>query len=166
MPARIPRRSFATPFVVTLAAACSSSSPPPTHPPVYNPPPPGDPAPTDPAPTPTEQPPPQPTQGPGIPPMNPPTPPTKRAWQVFKTKDGCMAVVKVDCPNGQPGQPAPTCNPPPAHKYACPDNMSGDSLVVTTFGTDNRCIVERQPVSCPPNVRCNPPPLQYVPCPE
>jgi len=169
MPARIVRRSFATPFVVTLAAACSSS-PPPSHPPIMNPPAPQDPTPTDPTPpaNPPTDPQTPPTTG-GIPPMNPPAPqPVQRGpWRVFKTKDGCQAVVQVECPRPEPGKAVPTCNPPPAHKYEpCPEGVTEkNSLTIVSWVADN-CRLQVPMPSCPPKVHCNPPPPKSVPCPE
>jgi hypothetical protein len=31
---------------------------------------------------------------------------------------------------------------------------------------DGACMVEREPVRCPPHTMCNPPPPQKVPCPQ
>src|SRR5690242_8528117 len=129
MSARVPRRSFATPFVLTLAAvpACHSSSPQPAPPvqPARNDPPAiveADPPP--PTQAPDEQPPPQPVI------VNPPppssAPPEQASWTVFRGKDGCMAAIKVACPTGEAGKPMRTCNPPPPFKYACPTGVTID----------------------------------------
>jgi hypothetical protein len=91
-------------------------------------------------------------------PTNPP-PRQESAWTVFKDKDGCMAAVKVDCPQGA------TCNPPPPTKYACPEGVTLDQpITVVTFG--DTCAIERRPVQCPPHAVCNPPPPRRVPCPQ
>jgi hypothetical protein len=209
MAARTPRRSFANPFVVTLAVApaCYATTSPPQQqetaqvdppPPtvVSNPPrpaPPPDPQPEPPRPPimnpprPTGQPDPQP-----LPPvMNPPPPqvdpaphkrppirnpprptpqrqqpaPQEAAWTVFKSNDGCMAVIKVECPRAEPGKPQPTCNPPPPFNYACPTGVSLDKpITIVTFG--DSCIIQREPIACPPKVMCNPPRPQTVTCPK
>jgi hypothetical protein len=121
---------------------------------------------------PTDQPP---SPPPRPPIMNPPrpqpvdqTPPPQQqsgSWTVFKSKDGCMAAIKVDCPKGQPGKAMPTCNPPPPFKYACPDGVSLETpITIVTFG--DSCAVEREPVKCPPKAICNPPRPHVVPCPK
>ena len=138
MAARTPRRSFAAPFVVTLAAplaACfvqagpppqqppgnppppevaqQQQTPPPDHVIVSNPPRPVTPPPSDPPP---QQKPPNPAT------MNPPRPQpvdqqpqsSSEKWTIFKQGNDCMASVKTECPKGA------MCNPPPPIKYACP----------------------------------------------
>src|SRR5438105_7552674 len=97
---RTPRKSFATPFVVTLAA-CSGSSAPPTvvTPPPMNPPPAtaaGDPS--APAPEPAS-----PVKG------NPPAPKREPAayeqrWYVQRSNSKCRATPHVDCPKPEPGK--------------------------------------------------------------
>ncbi len=173
MAARTPRRTFATPFVVTLSA-CYTQPPPPQPPPqqppaaqqpadptpvvIANPPRPTDPPPQPPqigaAPT-TNPPPPQPSE----PPPNP-VDSSPITWTIYKQKTGdCYAAVKVDCP------PKAMCNPPPPIKYACPENVSLDTAK-TVIQIGNSCHVDHGPMSCPPNRRCNPPPPQNVPCPK
>lgn len=163
MAARTPRRSFATPFVVTLAAApaCYVQSAPPKAP--------------QPAPTQTAQPDPAPAPGPGPVVVNPPRPqptpttepaspppvaPMSQKWSVYRAKDGCMAAVQVTCP------PGTMCNPPPPFKYECPSNVSLDKPVTVKSSPDGQsCYVEYPPVKCPPNVACNPPRPTPVTCP-
>jgi hypothetical protein len=172
MAARTPRRSFATPFVITLAAApaCYVQSTPPAAGPSTT---------TTSAPPPTtpttmpDQPPAQgpagPTQGPGPVVVNPPMPqsppasttPGNTKWTVYKTADGCMAAYKVEC------QPKATCNPPPPFKYACPPNVSLDSPITVASNADgSACFVDYGPTSCPPNTACNPPRPTPVSCPK
>src|SRR6266850_3619725 len=104
MAARVPRRNFATPFVLTLvtAPACHSSAPPPQAPP------PTEQAPPSPTAPPSPAEPPAPTKPPPVVMRNPPPPsPTpdpqpppaaqQASWRVFRAKDGCMAAIKVAC---------------------------------------------------------------------
>lgn len=159
MAARTPRRSFATPFVVTLAAApaCYVQSSPQPQGPGPQQPPPSQTAPADPQP-----------QGPGPVVINPPMPqspplaaPANQKWTVYKANDGCMAAVKVDCP------PKAICNPPPPFKYECPQNVSLDKAITVASNADgSACFVEYEPVTCPPNVACNPPRPTPVACPK
>jgi hypothetical protein len=172
MAARTPRRSFATPFVITLAAAPAcyvQSTPAPTGPTTTT---------TTSAPPPTttttpDQPPTQgpPTTGPGPVVTNPPMPQTQppatqtvpgnTKWTVYKTADGCMAAYKVEC------QPKATCNPPPPFKYECPQNVSLDTSITVASNADgSACFVDYGPTKCPPNTACNPPRPQPVACPK
>jgi hypothetical protein len=155
MAARTPRRSFAAPFVVTLAAtapACYMSSSPQGT--TASQPPPAQPAQPTPAPE------------PGGPPvvMNPPMPQTPAPaagtkWTVYRTKDSCKAAYIVDCPAGA------MCNPPPPVDYECPQNVSLDKPVtVASDGTG--CFVQYEMPKCPPGVACNPPRPQPVSCPR
>jgi hypothetical protein len=167
MAARTPRRSFATPFVVTLAAAPAcyvQSSPGPTQP-----------APQQPPPTQTTQA--QPDQQP--PPtvmVNPPRPtpdtaapaqPTQPAttqtsgdkWTIFQTPNGCQAAVKTECPKGV------MCNPPPPIAYACPANTTLP-LTLVSYDGGQTCSAEVQAVKCPEGAICNPPRPRSYPCPK
>lgn len=175
MAARTPRRSFAAPFVVTLAAgsACYVQSSPPRQGPPPQPPPttsqptqPGPqpppvivnpPRPTQPTTTQTEPPPP-----PSPTPTPPPVAPTSQKWSVYKTKDGtCMAAVNVECRKGA------TCNPPPPFKYDCPPNMSLEQPVTVALMPDGQsCQVEYPMPKCPQGVACNPPRPTPVACPK
>ena len=186
MAARTPRRSFAAPFVVTLAAvpACyvqsspGPSGPPPQPPPtqtaepqpqpqqppviVANPPPPQQPT-TDPSIPPGPVRPPSTPPRPDPRPTKPPVQTTDAYWTVYKAQDGsgCMAAIKVEC------QPKATCNPPPPFKYACPENVTLDKPV-TVVSQDGgaTCFVQYDMPKCPPGVACNPPRPQPVACPK
>lgn len=190
MSARAPRRRFATPFVVTLAAIPACTTAPPPEPIHANPPPPPQPQP-QPAPDPatTEAPPPaataeptpappvvanppRPTAGPteGAPPEPTAPAPSKfeRRWTVTKVtgKDRCQAFSDSSCPKVLPGQPIPPCNPPPPIAYACPPNMNeGDVLHVVLRAGATECFVDPGPIHCPAKATCNPPPPRKVPCP-
>ncbi len=179
MSARIVRRTFAAPFVITLAA-CSSSAP--TSPPHNNPPDPNwnarsDAAqPTEPTP-PTVDPKPIINSNPPRPDMTDknPTPkpePAKfeRKWTVTKAttkgKTDCYAMPEVQCPKVEKGQPIPTCNPPAPYPYTCPPGFAdGDSLNIILRVGATECFVDRSPMKCPKGARCNPPPPQKIACP-
>jgi hypothetical protein len=178
MPAHTPRRSFASPFVVTLAAApaCwSNAAPPPTQEPVTQPvPQTAQAGSADPTPPVIVANPPRPTAGsadsaPPIPTQNPPPPqPTQTYWTVMKTDKGCSAAIRVECPKPEPGKPMHTCNPPPLRPYACPDNLA-DLLAagpVTIVGDGTTCATELVMPTCPPHVMCNPPRPRTVKCPQ
>jgi outer membrane biosynthesis protein TonB len=188
MASRTPRRSFATPFVVTLVAvpACYvQSAPPPSTGPQPPPaqtaepaqPPPPATQPTDPQtpptrppvivnpprPTPTPQPaptpPPQPQPQPTPPPQ--PTQTAQQQWTVFKGKDGCLAAIKVEC------QPNATCNPPPPFKYACPEKLSVDKpITLTSSDGGATCFYYAPMPACPKGAMCNPPPPRQLACPK
>ena len=148
MAARAPRRNFASPFVITLAAipGCYRDSKP-VEPPHVNPPPPQ----PQPAPDPTPA----------------PAPQANREWRITKDKGSCLSFASASCPTAPAGQPQPTCNPPPPQKYApCPDGMAdGASLIVTQLAGQSDCFVMPEPPKCPPNAACNPPPPRKVTCP-
>jgi hypothetical protein len=149
MAARVPRRSFANPFVVTLAAlpGCYTSAEPP----------PGGAAEVV---TPTN--PPAPTVA-----RPPPAAAGEQRWTVYKVGDGCEAVMRVDCPKAAPGMPAPTCNPPPPVKYDCPEGLAaGAPFVVVRPAGRAECEKESRPPACPPDASCNPPPPVKLACPE
>jgi hypothetical protein len=178
---------FARSFVVTLAAipaipACGGSNvqphtnpPRPTYP-AEAPPATGEPTETSPA-TPTEGAPATPTAPEaGLPAPAPPAQPGEPAqakppdytsrWIVTKSGATCLAEPKIECPTAAPGKPVPTCNPPPASVYKCPEGMTEASLTVVRYANSTQCVVERAPVACPPNARCNPPPPRRVDCPK
>lgn len=172
MAARAPRKLFASPFVVTLAAipACYTESAPP---------------PQQPQPQPVVQRPAEPAQGSAaeIVVANPPRPAPAPAegtaapqpqtyafdqrWTVMKHGDKCSAMVDVDCPKPKhPGDPVPTCNPPPPMKIACPDGWDGKAtLAVVQYANTAECVIEPPPMKCPPGTKCNPPPPRKVACP-
>lgn len=179
MSARTPRRSFASPFVVTLAAALPVAAcyvqpgPPVRNAPNYtsSPQQPGEQAPNTPTPdhsTTTagvEQ---APTTTTVI--ANPPRPAPvakqDRRWTVTKASGTCSAFTNSTCPEPPAGQPRPSCNPPPPMKYACPAVMTENMITVVQFAGQNDCQIEYPPIKCPPNAMCNPPPPQKVACPQ
>ena len=191
MAARTPRRVFASPFVITLAACTSSSTPPPQQPvvvqqgedhsdhnkPHTNPPPPtGHEEPTPTAPQTVVTNPPRPTTDPAQP-APPPTPVDQKpeekkpvdydqSWLVSKSGATCSAQPRANCPKPAPGKPIPPCNPPPAMKYTCPDGM-GDKVAVTVVkhAKATTCVIQPEPMKCPQGAMCNPPPPRIVPCP-
>ncbi len=133
---RAPRRSFAAPLVVTLAAlpGCMNTV---DH---RNPP-------ALPPPTPVTQ----------------PAPPTHTggSWQITMQSDGsCVADADVACEAGM------TCNPPPPAPYACPAGITADRpFTVQERGADDCVLVRPMPV-CPATMSCNPPPPQKTDCPH
>jgi hypothetical protein len=180
MAARSPRRSFATPFVVTLAgsaalAACfvepapRATQPQPNTTPTQVEPP-------QPAPHVVANPPmPAPEPAPAAPPpaviANPPRPQpvakTDRHWTVTRAGDNCRASSNDACPPVPKGQPIPTCNPPPPMAYSCPDgSVNGESLTVVQHAGQSVCTIEAAPVTCPKGMSCNPPPPRKVACPQ
>lgn len=185
MAVRTVRRSFASPFVVTLAAALpaaacyvqpASSRPPttagersagtPDEPAHANPPRPKQP--------PMENMPTGSTTNAGVEQSPRPTPaPAVVAkqdtrWTITRAGEKCSAFAKVTCPTAPAGQPAPMCNPPPPTSYACTFGLQkdGDTQVVVQFAGQSTCQVEQPPIKCPPNTMCNPPPPQKVDCPK
>ena len=164
MAARSPRKIFASPFVVTLAA-CFTETPPPQQP---------TPQPSQPQPRPDvvavenpprpTPPPTEPTQGGGA----PTTYNFDQRWTVHKNDQGtCSAMARVDCPKPKkPGDPVPTCNPPPPMKVECPADWDGKApLAIVQYANQSHCQVEQPPIKCPPNATCNPPPPRKVACP-
>jgi hypothetical protein len=164
MAARTPRRSFASPFVVTLATAPAcfvSSSTPPSQPISQTAP--GQPVSSDPQPAtppPSDSPiiianPPHPTSTPS--PSEPAPPPEPRQWTVFQTATGCEAAIDAPCPVGA------ICNPPRPTAYACPH---GVKLPAKVFTSGDGCAIEHAAPPCPEHKVCGPPPKQKVPCPR
>ncbi|MBA3453711.1 MAG: hypothetical protein H0T42_11520 [Deltaproteobacteria bacterium] len=161
MAARIVRRSFASPFVVTLAAALPMSA-------CYVQPGPrtsgsgtqstavhgktkhsNPPRPTGQQ-VPHEQTPDHSTTNAGIeqtpagtgtvvanPPRPAPVPATAPApkqdirWTITRASGTCSAFAKVTCPEPPPGQPRPSCNPPMPMKYTCLPEMTTDGAMVS-----------------------------------
>ena len=173
MAARTPRRTFAHPFVVTLAAVPACAGP--QQPPHRNPPPPpmdpatpapdpGQTAPTTPT-TPTDPASPAPSPGGTGQAQQKPPDHTER-WIVTRNGATCMATPRVECPTAAPGKPMPTCNPPPASAYPCPDGMAEPSLTVVQYANTFECVIQPAPPRCPPNAACNPPPPRRVACPK
>lgn len=176
MSVRQQRRTFASPFVLTLAAipaACMVQSAPPRGGGQMQPGP-TTAQPTQPmAPGPgSEGQPQRPVEGgPTAPPptiiSNPPPPTTavkatsESHWTVMKQGDKCLAYVKVSCP------PNAMCNPPPPRAYACtPEITPTAPLKIVQHTGAEFCEVETEPMQCPPNVMCNPPPPTRVACPK
>ena len=188
MAARSPRRTFAHPFVITLATlpACSSPPKPVDTTVVMNPPRPvaeidGTPEPTSGDHPPTAMPDPAPIDSRPSPPMkNPPPkqPPSPapatydQRWTVMKAKTGeCNAYVEVNCPKAEPGKPMATCNPPPPIKYTCPGDLAENQTVKITLRAGATDCFAELGSSCPPYdpkhpVMCNPPPPRKVECPK
>jgi hypothetical protein len=165
MAARSPRRSFAAPFVVTLAAAPAACYVQTAPAPAYQPPPQQQGPQQQPPPPPVVSNPPRPQDPPPPQPQDPPPPQTTPhndiAWTVFKNSDGsCSAAIKVEC------QPKATCNPPPPFKTACPADVSLDKPV-TVRSQDNgaTCMLEFPMPDCPKGVACNPPRPRKTECP-
>jgi hypothetical protein len=102
--------------------------------------------------------------------MNPPAPGQgaargDKAWTVSKSKDGCIATLKVDCPQSEPGKPRLACNPPPPTPYTCPQGVPVDPpITVVTYA--DACRIDYGPPRCAPSDMCNPPPPRKVPCPK
>jgi hypothetical protein len=150
MAARTPRRSFATPFVVTLAAApacyVQPASPPPAAPAtvVANPPRPQE----------------QPVEQVVANPPRPAPPAAGMTWHVVQTADGCEASVDTHCPTGM------MCNPPPPQKYACPAGIVMSRPITIVSEGQGICHVQPEPVSCPAGAVCNPPRPAAVTCPR
>lgn len=189
MAARAPRRSFASPFVLTLAAslpaaACYVQSQPgprggtPARDHTAGPTPvrdhtsqPGDGArPPDHATTTAGA---QPAPSPPVTTIsNPPAPQpapappvqtstTDRRWTVSKSNGTCRVYEDATCP------PNATCNPPPPQKYACLDDMNdGASVKIVQRAGEKVCTTIPMMPKCPPNVMCNPPPPRKVTCPR
>jgi hypothetical protein len=186
---RAPRRSFGSPFVVTLAAIpaiAAACNPPPPHMRGAQHHPQPQPQGGKPAPTPTnvENPPrPQPEPAPDSQPKppivmtNPPPPsgePVKPStpangnlsWYITKKDGKCHAMDNNAC-KVPAGQPAPPCNPPPPRVAKCPTQMAdgGPGVTVTQLAGQTECVILPPPVSCKPNATCNPPPPTKVTCP-
>jgi hypothetical protein len=168
MSARLLRRTFASPFVVTLAAipaACVTQSAPPSR----SGPPPGD---RRPAPQTSEPAQPTPVRGETTVMSNPPrpgieqaTPPNEepakveRHWTVMKLDGKCLAYAQTSCPAGA------TCNPPPPSNYACTPDVT-DGMKIVQWANTTGCHVETPAPPCPPKTMCNPPRPRAVTCPQ
>ena len=154
MSARAPRRRFASPFVVTLAAAGTAACT--TSPPQSRP--------VEPAPTTGTGPDVEPTPG-------SPAGPKARVWTVTKIKGQaeCLARMNVDCPNPKPklGTPVASCNPPAPAPYTCPEGLAdGQTMQIVLRDGATECFEQPPPMKGPPNVVCNPPPPRKVECPK
>jgi hypothetical protein len=171
MSARLLRRTFASPFVVTLAAipaACIVQSAPPSR---TGPPPsdrqPGprtsEPAQPTPAPTPAQS---EPTvmanpPRPGTEQATPEPAKTERHWTVSRQGDKCLAYTDVTCPKNA------TCNPPPPTAYACtPEITATQPMKIVQWANTTGCHVETPAPPCPPRKMCEPPRPRAVTCPQ
>ncbi|HWB75037.1 MAG TPA: hypothetical protein VG755_08770 [Nannocystaceae bacterium] len=149
MAARVPRRSFASPFVVTLAVACTPATTT-TNPPTSTP---------------------QNTPVAETPPTE--TPPTETPeaiearWGVTKEGKECFTHRHVDC-----SDPAQSCNPPPPQKYDCPKWDNGDAMsfeggaTIEGVAGGEQCTLYFSGGACPEGASCNPPPPRAVACPK
>jgi hypothetical protein len=89
------------------------------------------------------------------------------SWIVSKNSDGsCVAAIDVQCPTGKPGAAVPTCNPPPPMATTCPESMQSPSIKVVQFKGSTTCMIQQAATACPPNTMCNPPPPTQVACPQ
>lgn len=191
MAARVVRRSFASPFVVTLAAALPAAAcyvqPAPrsggngSQVAQGEPQPHGNPRPGDRVANP--QTPDHSTTNGGVeqaprptgtvvsnPPRPMPAPVAKQdaRWTVTRAAGTCSAFAKVTCPTAPAGQPAPSCNPPPPMPYPCGAELrtDGATLAIVQFAGQTTCQIEQPPMKCPAGAICNPPPPQKVACPQ
>ncbi|MBA3462889.1 MAG: hypothetical protein H0T46_23235 [Deltaproteobacteria bacterium] len=152
MSARTLRRSFAAPFVVTIAGCMVQSGPPPQRGPRPQP-----------QPVTSTQP-----QDMGVV-ANPPHPgaqvepkPTHEMhWTVTKEGETCRAYAAINCPANA------ACRPAPPTDYACTPQVAHNApMKVVRWNGSETCQIETEPMRCPPNVMCNPPPPQQVACPK
>lgn len=165
MSAKLPRRSFAAPLVVTLAMpACfvTSGKPAPAPPPSHG--------------TANDEPrahvnPPRPQPEQPAQPDHPdqmqqqPAPAKLRTWTVYVTTSGksqeCFAAHDVECP-----PKGATCNPPPPIKLAsCPSGITAAKPYKIREDAPDSCALYYPMPDCPAGVACNPPRPQTVSCP-
>lgn len=148
MSVKVLRRTFAAPFVVTLALAPLAGA--------------------DTAPKP-----PPPKQQPEPARLQRTWTITKATAKTAKPGD-CEAMQTDTCPKVKAGDPIPPCNPPAPTAYACPTNAYGigktftdkDTLKVILKVGALQCVIDRPPVACDPGEKCNPPPPQKIACPK
>jgi hypothetical protein len=189
---RVPRRTFATPFVLTLAlplGACvvdssprggtapnpppaqtePATTPAPHHDPVVvaNPPRPVEPKPPEP---PAPQPP-----RPIV--MNPPRPQPvpqdtgakfDQHWTVSRQGATCNAFNDDACrmPNRKPNDPIPPCNPPMPTAYKCPADLADHAnFKIIKHAGETQCFVDEPPFKCPANAKCKPWTPRVADCP-
>ena len=157
MAARTPRRSFAAPFVVTLAAAPAcyvSSAPPPQSPPTAEP---------------AAQPPPQ--NAPGAVVANPPRPQPDPQTQPASPPPNPSVVHNpprpqhVDITPLNPAAPQPASPPPNPSVVMNPPRPAAAGTTWHVFKTSDGCEAALN-VSCPKGAMCNPPPPAKVDCPD
>lgn len=157
---RKPRRAFAAPLVLTIAAAPAcvvsgdpkpATTPPPDPVLVSNPPPPPE----------HTQPPPAAQPDPAPPAAEPP-PAYQRNWTVMLEDSGdCLAYADVQCKKGA------TCNPPPPQPVACPAGIQkGAPVKIYAQANTWDCYIMPPEVKCPEKATCNPPPPRKTACPK
>ncbi|MBX7081661.1 MAG: hypothetical protein K1X88_20835 [Nannocystaceae bacterium] len=159
MPAREPRRRFAAPLVLTIAAtpACAGSSTTGAEPPTTA-------GPTTAEPQPQPQPQPEPGDGTTADDAR------ERRWTVMRNGKTCQTMIAIDC-SQPPGQPQHTCNPPAPREYPCPTYDDGSVIDVgpgfTIEGEAGAkdCTMYFPTGDCPADASCNPPPPRRVDCP-
>jgi hypothetical protein len=154
MAARVPRRSFASPFVVTLAVACTPAT---TNPPT------GTAADPNVAQTPTTDPA---TPDPAT--TDPPKTDEEPArWAVSKKGSDCFTQRRIEC-----SDPSRSCNPPAPQKYDCPKWDDGSPMgfdegdTIEGVAGAEKCTLYFSGGSCPEGASCNPPPPRAVACPK
>ena len=71
-------------------------------------------------------------------------------WTVTKAA-GQRRRTASTCPKPPPGEPMPTCNPPPPMAYACPDGDDrNQTLTVVQLAAEHCQIEQTPPMKCPP----------------
>jgi hypothetical protein len=161
MSARILRRTFAAPFVVTLGACTMQTGGPPPSRPVGTAQHPGHGDPPDPSDPNRLQPRPDERVQMAAAPSPQQTDTSERHWTVSRQGGTCMAYTKVSCP------PNAVCNPPRPTEYACTADLAeGGSMNIVRRAGSATCLVEVAPPSCPQGMSCNPPPPRQVACPR
>jgi hypothetical protein len=138
MAARLPRRSFAAPFVIVSSLAACHKDPPvqPIH---ENPPCCIDAAVAKAALSPP-------------PPPSPQTSQPEHRWNVQRNADGkCGALDDFSCGHIPPGQTPPPCNPPAPTPVACPPQLAKgtDSVVIVQQDKGGDCMIGSDKVICP-----------------
>jgi hypothetical protein len=174
MAAHVPRRTFSTPFIVTVAAAASAvagtacehtydNPPPPPRVPESN-----EAAPDSGAATAT-------TNASAAPPGEAAAGATKEAaWTITRDEktNTCVTRQDVDCVMTKDalGMDHRTCKQGPPAPYACPAGVLTFPAWVRREKGEAKCSAAWEPASpqCPPIATCNPPGTQYadVPCPK
>jgi hypothetical protein len=143
---RAPRRSFAAPLVITMAALPGCASTVDHRDPVQ----PTTVTTTDPADHRNDPPP-------------TPTPTAAGAtWHIVVNSDGsCVAAVEAHCD----ARPV-SCNPPRPMPYACPSGATNDNPFLVQQTDAGDCVLISPTPACPAGTMCNPPPAQKVDCPH
>lgn len=159
---RTPRRSFAAPLVMTIAAipACLvTSKPPPSNQPEPQV---RDHRKGDETTTVTHENPPRPDSVEHTPTPDQQAPDHDRKWTVMIDQAGaCTAMGEMSCPANA------TCNPPPPSMVACPSGITVDRPVqIWASAGSNDCYITVAAAKCPAKATCNPPPPQKTACPQ